>query len=184
MGRNKLLLGLGGETVVRRTVKAVLAAGIGPVTVVLGYEADRVRTELQGLSCRIAVNPDHARGVATSIHVGVAQVKAEADADAMVIVLADMPFVTASMIATVAERHRSTGAPVVVSRYGETEAPPTLFARRLFPELLASDVERCARQVARRHEHEAVVVTWPAAALRDLDVADDYEHARAELAEG
>ena len=182
MGRNKLLLDLGGESVVRRTVRAALEAGIGPVTVVLGHEADLVRTELRGLACRIVVNADHERGVGTSIRVGVAQVGT--GADGIVVALADMPFVTASMVATLAERHRSTGAPVVVSRYGETEAPPTLFARRLFPELLAIDAERSARQVARRHQHEAAVVAWPPGALRDLDVVGDYEHARAELAEG
>jgi molybdenum cofactor cytidylyltransferase len=167
--------------VVRRTVRAAIEAGLDPVTVVLGHEADRVRAELLGLPCRAVVNPDHARGVATSLHVGVTQVPAEADA--IVVVLADMPFVTASMITTLVERHRSAGSPVVVSRYGETEAPPTLFSRRLFSELLAIDGERCARQVARRHEQEAAVIAWPAAALRDLDVASDYEHARAELRE-
>jgi len=35
MGRNKLLLDLGGETVVRRTVGAALAAGLHPVIALL-----------------------------------------------------------------------------------------------------------------------------------------------------
>src|SRR5512134_588822 len=87
MGRNKLLLDLAGETVVRRTVRVALEAGLDPVTVVLGHEADRVRAELLGLPCRTVVNPDHARGVATSLRVGVAQVPTEVDA--IVVVLAD-----------------------------------------------------------------------------------------------
>lgn len=182
MGRNKLLLDLGGHTVVRRTVKAVLDAGLDPVLAVLGHEAARVAAELLGLRCSTVVNPDHALGAATSLRVGVTHVPAEVGA--IVVVLADMPFVTASMIEALVERHLSTGAPVVVSRYGDTEAPPTLFARSLFSELLAADGEGSARGVARRHEHEAAVVAWPAEALRDLDVADDYEYARALLSDG
>jgi len=103
-------------------------------------------------------------------------------AAAIVVILPDMPFVTASMIGAVVERYRATGLPVVVSRYGETEAPPTLFDRSLFAELLSIVGDRSARQVARRHEHEAAVVAWPAEALRDLDVAGDYQDVRALLA--
>jgi molybdenum cofactor cytidylyltransferase len=93
-----------------------------------------------------------------------------------------MPHVTAAMIAALVERYRESGAPVVVSRYGETEAPPTLFDRALFPELLLIEGDRCARQVARRHEREALA--WPAEALRDLDRAEDYERVQAAMARG
>ncbi len=180
MGRNKLLLELGGETVIRRAVRAAVDGGLDPVVVVLGHEAERVRAELSGLPCRPVLNPDHARGVGTSLQTGVAQVAASAAA--IVVILADMPFVTASMLAAVVGQYRATGAPVVVSRYGETEAPPTLFDRCLFAELLSITGEGLARPVARRHEQEAAVVAWPAEALRDLDVAGDYQDVRALLA--
>jgi molybdenum cofactor cytidylyltransferase len=180
MGQNKLLLELGGETVIRRAVRAALDGGLDPVVVVLGHEADRVRAELSGLPFFPVLNADHARGVGTSLRVGVAAVPASATA--LVVILADMPFVTASMIGAVVERYRATGAPVVVSRYGEIEAPPTLFDHSLFAELLSIAGERCARQVASRHAHEAAVMSWPAHALRDLDVAGDYQDVRALLA--
>ena len=182
MGRNKLLLELGGETVIRRAVRAAVDGGLDPVVVVLGHEAERVRAELSGLPFRPVLNPDHARGVGTSLQVGVAEVPTSAAA--IVVILADMPFVTASMIGAVVEQYRTTGLPVVVSRYGETEAPPTLFDRSLFAELLSITGERSAKQVARRHEHEAAVLAWPAEALRDLDVAGDYQDVRALLAKG
>ena len=123
------------------------------------------------------VNPRHAEGAATSLAAGVAAVPEEAAA--LVVVLADMPFVTAAMLRTLVERHHATGAPVVVSRYGDVEAPPTLFDRGIFPELTAVDGDRCARPVARRHRDEGAFVTWPAEALQDLDVAADYEQVRA-----
>jgi molybdenum cofactor cytidylyltransferase len=182
MGRNKLVLDLGGGTVVRRAVQAALEARLRPVVVVLGHEAERVRAEVADLACRVVMNPDHAQGVATSLHAGVRTVPD--DAAALVVVLADMPFVTASMIDALVRRFRTTGAPVVVSRYGETEAPPTLFARPLFPELLATRGERGAREVALRHQREAAVVAFPPEALRDLDVAEDYERVRGELKRG
>jgi len=182
MGRNKLLLDLGGETIVRRAVRAAAGGGVDQVVVVLGHEEPRVRAELEGLPCTPIVNPDHAEGAGTSVRTGVSQVAA--GADAIVVVLADMPFVTAEMIATLVQRYRETGAPLVASHYGDVQAPPTLYDRSLFEELLAIPGERCAKQVVRRHESEAVVVAWPESALRDIDVPADYEGARAELAGG
>lgn len=179
MGRNKLLLELDGETLVRRAVRAAVDAGLGQVVVVLGHDEERVRAELGGLPCQIVVNADYARGAGTSVHAGVRQAP---DADAVVIVLADMPLVTAAMIAALAARYRATGAPLVVSHYGDedsrTQAPPTLFDRRLLAELLSIDDEQCGKRVVQNHRAEAEVVTWPASALRDVDLPGDYEAVR------
>jgi molybdenum cofactor cytidylyltransferase len=180
LGRNKLLLELNGETVVRRAVRTALLAGLDPVIVVLGHEAEQVRAALVGLPCEAVVNPDHARGVGSSLHAGVARVPAAAEA--FVLILADMPFVTVEMLATLLARYRETEAPLLVCGYGEVEAPPSLFTRCLFGELLATDDERCAKKVVRAHRDVAVVVAWPETALQDIDVPNDYAQVRALLA--
>ena len=179
MGRNKLLLELGGETVVRRAVRRAVEAGMSPVVVVTGHEREAVEAELHGIGCRSVFNAEHAAGQHTSVGAGVAGVGE--DCAAAMVVLADMPFVTAAMLRAVADRYREAGAPLVLSRYGgETVAPPMLYDRSLFGELLRMD-RRCGREVARRHRAEAVVLDWPAEALRDLDSPGDYERARVEV---
>src|SRR5712671_4691627 len=70
MGRNKLLLPLGGTTVLRRAVATALEAGLAPVFVVLGHESDRIREELSGLSCTPVVNEDYLLGMNTSVRKG------------------------------------------------------------------------------------------------------------------
>ena len=180
MGRNKLLLPVGGETLVRRAARAALEAGLDEVVVVLGHEEPRARAQLLGLACTPVVNPDHAEGAGTSLRTGVRH--ASARADAIVVVLADMPFVTAEMIAALAERYRDTRAPLVTSRYGGVQAPPTLYDRALFEELLQVPADGGAKQVVLRHQRDAVAVTWPESALRDIDAPADYERALAELA--
>lgn len=177
MGRNKLLLDLGGESLVRRVVRVASEADVDHVVVVLGHDAETVRAELRGLPCMPVVNPDHGEGAGTSLRTGV---RHAADAHAVVVVLADMPFVTPEMIGAVVRRHRDTGAPLVLSQYGEVHAPPTLYARSLFAELLALEGDRGGKDVARRHAGEAEVVRWPPSALRDVDGPDDYERLRTE----
>ena len=177
MGTNKLLLALEGEPLVRRAVRRCLAAEFDRVVVVLGHEASRVRAALDGLPCEFVENADHARGVGTSIRAGVGLV---ADAmDAVVMVLGDMPYVTTDMLRTVLSWYRATRPPVVVSEYGDVQAPPTLYDRALFARLLAIPDGSGGKPVAHQLTALRVTVAFPEAARRDLDATADYERARA-----
>jgi len=180
MGENKMLLRLGGETLLRRAARRARAAGLDPVLVVLGHEADRARPELAGLGCTEVLNPAHAGGINTSLSAGVEAVPP--GAAAAVVLLADMPLVDEGLIREVVELHRRTGAPLVTARYGEVTAPPTLYHRSLFPELLGGRGEGRGREVVRRRG--AAAVDRPARALADVDRPGDFERAREELAAG
>jgi molybdenum cofactor cytidylyltransferase len=181
MGQNKLLLALDGETVVRRALGAATRAGLDPVVLVLGHDAERVRAEVIGMPCVPIVNPNYSAGKGTSLQAGIAEASAAPQAGAAIVMLADMPFVTTEMLATIVARHRATGAPMVVSRYGDVNAPPMLYSRALFAELLALSGEACGKEMIRRHRAEADVVSWPERALADIDVPDDYLRIRGQL---
>ena len=182
MGRNKLLIRVGGETLLRRAVRRAGEAGLDPVLAVVGHQAERALAELAGLACRAVPNPDHARGINTSVHAGIRAVPT--DAAAAVVILADMPFVTAEMLRALVDRFRRGDAPLVISDYGGVNAPPTLYSRALFGELVAMEGEGCGRQVVRRHRAEAESVPWPAEALTDLDEPADCERVLAMAASG
>jgi len=182
MGRNKVLLPLGGETVLRRAARAALAAGLEPVLVVLGHEAERAEVDLAGLPVRIVRNPRHRLGINTSLSAGAEAVPPEAAA--AVVLLADMPGVNAAMIRQVVARYQETRAPLVTAQYGEIPAPPTLYDRSLLPELCGGEGEGRGRELVRRLGERAVRVPFPEASLADLDVPADYERARARLGDG
>jgi molybdenum cofactor cytidylyltransferase len=179
MGRNKLLLRVAGETLVRRAVRVAGEAGLDPVVVVTGHARERIEQEIADMDCTPVFNADHGAGIQTSAASGVAGVAGTCDA--AVVMLADMPFVTARMLRTLVERYREEAPPLVVSRYGgEVNAPPMLYDQVLFREV-ARMRAGCGREVVRRHHDRALQVDWPAARLRDLDRPGDYEAVRDEL---
>jgi molybdenum cofactor cytidylyltransferase len=183
MGTNKLLLDIDGESVVRGAVRRAIAAGLDPVIVVLGHESELIERELEGVgsACRTVVNADYASGINSSLKTGVANLPATVDA--VVVMLADMPFVTADMIASLVELYHARGRPpLVISDYDGVNAPPMLYDRALFPELQTMEGEGCGKVVVRRHRSEAEVLHWPVGKLADLDVPSDYERARHSLA--
>jgi molybdenum cofactor cytidylyltransferase len=180
MGKNKLFLELGGSSLLRRSARTAAAAGLDPLLVVLGHESDRARAELEGISCTPVLNADYARGMYTSLRAGIAAVPE--GAPAAVVMLADMPFVTAEMVRELIERWQ--GEPLAVSLYEDVVAPPILYARALFPELRELDGEGCGKRVVKRHRKDALEVPRPAAALADLDVPADVERVRSVLEGG
>lgn len=181
MGKNKMLFELNGESVLRGAVKRALAAGLSPLVVVLGHESDKAYKEIEDLPCQWALNPLYEQGINTSLKSGVMAVKHEPQVAGAMVLLADMPFVTPEMIAAMIDRYRKSDAPLVISDYEGVNAPPMLYDRSLFNELLMMTGEGCGRQVVKRHKEEAEVLAWPAAALADIDVPEDYERLSAKV---
>ncbi len=183
-GPNKLLLDLGGESLLCRAAGRAVAAGLDPLIVVLGHELDRAEREIAGMaeSVRIVVNAEHALGINGSLRQGIAAVPD--GASAAVVLLADMPFVTAEMIREVVSRYRGSRpeSSLVVSEYGGIPAPPTLYGRSLFAEIASlEEGEGGGRLVINRHRSEALTVEWPADLLRDVDVDEDWKRIHSEL---
>lgn len=171
MGRNKMLLTLDGEPLVRRAVRRAQAAGLAPVIVVIGKDAEQVRVALDGVECTCVENPDFTGPMTSSLHVGLRLVSD--DVTAVVVILADMVHVTEAMLSALIAMARASESPLVASHYGDVIAPPLLFRRALFPELFACHGEGW-KQVVQQHRAEAAIVNWPLTALVDIDTPGDW----------
>ncbi len=68
---NKLLLPFQGTTVVRATVTAFCAAGLGEVWVVTGHQREAVEAALAGLPVRCVFAADYAHGMGHSLAAGI-----------------------------------------------------------------------------------------------------------------
>lgn len=177
MGSNKLLLEIAGEPVVARAARQALAGGLDPLVVVLGHEAERVRAALAHLVCLPVENADFEAGQPSSVAAGIAALPE--DVGAVVVLLADMPFVSGEIVAGLVARRQESGARIVLTRYGEVQAPPALYDRSLFGELSRMTDGRCGREVIARHREEAEALVWPAERLADLDTPEDLAAVRA-----
>src|SRR5215472_3112069 len=115
-GRQKLLEDVAGEPLLNRTLRSLLDAGVDRVVVVTSAD-ERLEGVplLRDARVRRVVNADPSRGMFSSIQVGVG---AAGDADALLILPGDMPFVQPATIRAVIARAPSPQA-VVVPRFGD-----------------------------------------------------------------
>lgn len=174
MGQPKLLLPLGGEPLVRRVAREVLAAGYDEVLVVAGYEHERTVTALAGMDVRHVINSEYETGMGSSFRTAVG---ALTGSDAAMFALADQPLLTAAEYRRLLDTYRSHPGGIVRVRYGEVTAPPHLFASRFFPEL--AQLEHGARPVLQKHAADTIVLQLDPELLLDVDTPEDYERAKA-----
>ena len=176
LGRPKMLLPFGAETLLARVVRAHLAAPLARVVVVLGAEADLVRAGA-GLPAdprlHVIVNEQWAEGMSSSLRRGLDEC---ADAAALLVGLGDQPGITTERIEAVLSAWRPE-VPLVAPVHDDGRpSHPVLFARALFEELRALRGDLGAREVVKRHWPQAVRVAAPP--LADVDTEDDYRALR------
>ena len=166
----KLVARLGGVPLVRLVAEAALASRAAPVVIVTGHAEAEVRSALDGLPVSFASNADFATGMASSLRVGLAALAP--DCDGALVLLADMPGVTAPLLDDlIGAFSTSVGAEAIVPVHGGRRGNPALLSRALFAAALALTGDEGARRLLAR----ARVVEVPLdddAVLLDVDEPD------------
>lgn len=170
-GAAKQLLEIGGESLVDRACRIAMEAGCHPVMRVLGAHAEEILDRPCPDGIETLVHAAWQEGMGSSLAAGVAALQVlSPDLDAVLVLLADQPMVTAELLGRM--RHRLSDAGIVLCDHGEATGPPALFAKRHFGELAALTGDRGAKAVAANHP--AVLVPFPDAAW-DIDSPEAWE---------
>lgn len=143
---NKLLSPVGGQPMLRHVLAAVSASRVDDVVVVTGFDAEGVRTCLDGFDVRFAHNPRFADGLSTSLRAGVLAVPDTAAG--VVIVLGDMPHLKSATIDALVRRFLdSDGAAVCVPVHRGRRGNPVLWPRACFADILSLSGDTGARRL-------------------------------------
>lgn len=173
LGRPKQLLLIDGKPLLAHVVERALRSRLDAVTVVVGHEAEAVHSAISPYDVSVIVNPHYAEGQSTSLVAGVNALPAQADA--VVVMLADQPGIRVASIDALIETRRMTRAPIVMTIYGDTRSHPVLFGRETFDALRAISGDKGAREVIRSYgDQVAVVQDGRPAPPADVDTEEAY----------
>jgi molybdenum cofactor cytidylyltransferase len=176
MGRAKLLLPLEGRPVVRHAAEGLLAAGIDPLTAVVGPDGEAVAAALADLPVRIVVNPHPEAGQASSLVAGIAALPSATEA--VLVALGDQPFVPAEVIRELIYALQAADKVIAAPRYTDGLGNPVLFRAAVFAELLALGGDRGARAVVERDPGRVALIELDRPMPEDVDTPDDYARLR------
>jgi molybdenum cofactor cytidylyltransferase len=180
-GGQKVLAPLGGMPLVARAARTALNGGARPVIVVLGNAADDVRAALEGLDVACVENRDYARGIAGSIRCGLSVLPF--DAAGALILLADMPFVSAQHLRALRAAFADAQcAKICVPSYRGRRGNPVLWPRAHFAALKSVRGDVGGRPLLQRlHEQVMLVEMADDGVLLDID---SQEHLNALTEQG
>jgi molybdenum cofactor cytidylyltransferase len=173
-GQPKQLLDWRGEPFVRVVAQTALKAGLSPVVVVIGSNADKVESKIKDLPVTIVRNENWQSGQASSIRFGVKVLPEEIGS--AIFLLADQPQITPEVIRALMEHHTTELYPIVAPLVlMEQRANPVLFDRITFPDLLNLEGDVGGRAIFSKYPVE--YLPWhDDRLLLDVDKPEDYQH--------
>jgi molybdenum cofactor cytidylyltransferase len=175
-GANKLFAEVDGVPMLARAVNAALASVASSVTVVLGHEAEKAEALLAGRRVNIVRNPDYAQGMSTSLRAGLGALPP--GAEAVVVLLADMPRVNATHVDRLIAAFDPGNPSIVVPMQGGRRGNPILWPREFFAEMQAVSGDQGARELLVANAARIVSVNLDDAIHADIDTPDDLRRAQ------
>lgn len=172
-GGDKLAMQIGGECILSLSAKSLAKAGCYRQAAIVSKASFAQDQLLNTLDFDVAVNPHSEQGISTSIRLGVAWAE-EQDAQAILIALADMPFVTPAHYLRLFETINRSQSGLAYSWCGDKRSPPAIFSRSCFPQLSALEGDVGARDLLRAAPLAAGVEA-PQRMLADIDTRADLK---------
>lgn len=163
-GSDKLLADIDGEPLGLKAAKKLMEISCGSHFAVC--RSDSVLAEqLADHGFMVVANDQPEQGQAHSLHLAV-QAAMTTDAKALLVALADMPFVSTAHLTALVTAYDGK---ITASTDGQSPMPPAIFPRENWPDLLATSGDTGARALL----NDARIVVAPKGELRDIDTPAD-----------
>ena len=171
--QNKLLLAIDDEPLVRRVARMYLSVIDVPLTVVTGFEADRVRGTLEDLAVQFYHNPQYAEGQSGSVATGLRHAP---DTDLLMIGLADQPLLNSRNLRDLIAAHSAgAGDQITVPYRAEQRGNPIVVPRALRPRLTENQERPGCMRFTRDHPELVQFAQLDAPGFyADIDTPSDF----------
>lgn len=171
-GTPKQLLPLGGRPVLERVIQNGLAAGLTPLILVLGHQANAILQKVIVSQARVLINSRYKSGMSSSIRAGLAAVGPRCDG--AMFLLGDQPLVDDAILKKLITAASCQN--IVIPTFKGKQGNPVIFGRHFFPELNRLTGDIGGRVLFGTHPEKTMKVPVETSAICfDLDTPKDYE---------
>jgi molybdenum cofactor cytidylyltransferase len=133
--KNKLLAEINGTKMILHVAEQIKKSKVDQIIVITGHEADQLKSALKHLITNFVYNPHHAKGLSTSVKIGLNATPDEADG--VIIFLGDMPLIKSHHINSIIEAFNPTeGRSICVPVHGRKRGNPILWGKQYLSEIL------------------------------------------------
>jgi molybdenum cofactor cytidylyltransferase len=174
LGSPKQLLTYRGKNLLQHTIDTALESQASPVIVVLGSGKEKIEKELDQTQIFILENSSWESGMASSISCGISKLQIiTPDSKAVILMVCDQPYVSATLLNDLMNKHKESGQAIIASSYENTLGTPALFHKSLFPELSALEGESGAKSLIKKYSLQTGSVSFDQGSI-DIDTRENY----------
>lgn len=170
MGQPKQLLKVGTTTLLNRVIELSKTVSKSTVQIVVGANAQQIKDSVTHKDVCFIENLNYKEGLSTSI---VAGVKANLDADAILVLLADQPNITTDYLKNMIVCFQEMTAKIIATNYTSRRGVPAIFPKSCFNDLLLLKGDKGAQELLNA-SNDFVVVMQQSVDVVDLDTPEDY----------
>jgi molybdenum cofactor cytidylyltransferase len=173
-GQCKQLVLLGGKPLLEHVLESVRQSRVDDVVVVLGDHLAEIQGQIAFGRERVVVNPDHADGMSTSIQAGLQALPS--GTDAVMIVLADQPFVASRTLDLLIDEYRRVRPSVVIPTFNGFRGNPVIVDKSLFAEMMGIRGDVGCRAIF--GDHAETILKVPVndrGVVTDIDTVEDLQ---------
>ena len=177
MGRNnKLLLNVDGIPLVRKSAINILNSNVTSMTVVTGFDENKIVNALSGLNVNFVKNINFREGLSSSLKAGLANITPTPSA--VIICLADMPKIQPEHINQLIENFDPLkGWEICIPTNNGKRGNPVLIGSRFFPHIFETSGDFGAKQIMKQHSDKIVEVEIGTSDIHfDIDTQYEYEN--------
>jgi molybdenum cofactor cytidylyltransferase len=176
LGRPKALARIHGVSLLRRALNSAAGLKAADIIAVVPRNAARYRVETRGIKARLVVNPRRARGLSSSVRLGIARSRYS---PAILFVPVDLVNLTSGDLLRLVRARQSARRRVIARRIGTHGGAPMLLPRRFYARAsgIVGDVG-LRWLIAQLPADSIELIDLPSAAL-DIDTPQDLDAARA-----
>ena len=177
MGRPKLLLTWGECSIIEKSVDTLLASKINELIVVLGYQARAVLKRLRARRLKAVINRQYRMGMSTSLRRGLGQVSSKSEA--ILIALADQPFIETDLINHLIDIYRGNPHGIVLPSYRGKRGHPVILSRSRYQEEIKNPTgDMGCKPILNRHPEDILEVEVESeGVVADINSWDEYRAA-------
>jgi molybdenum cofactor cytidylyltransferase len=175
MGEPKQLLPYQGRSLLSHTIESAITSVCHPLILVLGANAENIRSQISEPTIKIVENSDWYLGMSSSIRCGIVSLLNNSQTiDAVVITVCDQPFLSAEIINDLVAAYNSTRKPIIACQYADTLGVPVLFNHIFFSELASLSEDVGAKKIIKTHHQDVFSIPFPLGII-DIDTPQDYQ---------
>lgn len=171
-GSTKQLAELHGQALVRRALDSAVDACGNNTALVVGHDWQAVVKACEPLRGYLIVNDNYTDGLGTSIAQAARSIRHTADA--VIILLADQPLITADHLRALCTAWSGTDDEIVATKFAEVIGTPALFPRGCFEDLALLDSDAGGQKLLSDERFRVTTINFGPAA-EDVDTPDDLK---------